>query len=304
MTQAARRQRQALLYALLAVGCWSTVATAFKISLGYLDVLNLVCWASLSSTVCLGVLLAVRGRLPGALRDMRSGPVMRQSLLLGAINPLGYYLVLMEAYDRLPAQLAQPLNYTWPIALSLMGVLFLGQRMRLANLLAILVSFCGVVLISSRGSAQAFAQTDMIGILLALGSSLFWASYWIINRRDTREPVARLFAGFVWGTILAFGLALALGRLQVPALPALAGAAYIGLFEMGLTFVFWMRAMELAQQPAIVNNLAFLSPFLSLVLIALVLGEQILPSTVLGLVLIVAGIVLQARAGQKTAQNA
>ena len=40
-------------------------------------------------------------------------------------------------------------------------------------------------------------------------------------------------------------------------------------------------------------NLIYLVPFLSLLVITLVLGEKILPSTVVGLLFIVAGILLQ-----------
>ena len=35
----------------------------------------------------------------------------------GLINPCIYYLLLFQAYDRLLAQQALALNYTWPIVL-------------------------------------------------------------------------------------------------------------------------------------------------------------------------------------------
>lgn len=49
-------------------------------------------------------------------------------ILLGAINPLAYYLVLFKSYDLLPASQAQPLNYSWAITLTLMAAVFLGQK--------------------------------------------------------------------------------------------------------------------------------------------------------------------------------
>ena len=37
----------------------------------------------------------------------------QQSLLPGLLNPCLYYLVLFKAYELLPAQQAQALNYSW-----------------------------------------------------------------------------------------------------------------------------------------------------------------------------------------------
>jgi drug/metabolite transporter (DMT)-like permease len=70
---------------------------------------------------------------------------------------------------------------------------------------------------------------------------------------------------------------------------------------MGITFVLWLRALRLSRTTAQVSNLIYLSPFVSLVLIHLIVGETIMLSTITGLVFIVAGIVLQQRWGKATA---
>ena len=73
----------------------------------------------------------------------------------------------------------------------------------------------------------------------------------------------------------------------------LVGAFYVGLFEMGITFVLWLKALKLSKTTALIGNLVFLSPFISLIFIHFILHENILPSTFVGLVLIVIGIMLQ-----------
>ena len=62
-------------------------------------------------------------------------------------------------------------------------------------------------------------------------------------------------------------------------------------------------AMRRATSAAEIGNLIFLSPFLSLVLIHYVVGESIHPSTVVGLILIVAGIALQRWKGEARASK-
>ena len=58
-----------------------------------------------------------------------------------------YYLILFAAYDRLPAHIAQPINYTWAITLALLAVPLLGQRLSKRTLTGILISYLGVVLL-------------------------------------------------------------------------------------------------------------------------------------------------------------
>jgi drug/metabolite transporter (DMT)-like permease len=62
---------------------------------------------------------------------------------------------------------------------------------------------------------------------------------------------------------------------------------------MGLAFILWLKAMKLAENTARIANLIFISPFLSLVLISVLLKEEILSSTLVGLCLIIAGLVIQ-----------
>jgi drug/metabolite transporter (DMT)-like permease len=240
------------------------------------------------------VVLVARGGLTGLHRW--TGRDVIYSALLGFLNPGLYYAVLFEAYDRLPAQQAQPLNYVWPVVLVLFSALFLGQPLRLRTLLAMAVCLLGVAVISTRGDLLALQFSDPFGVGLALASTVIWAGYWLLNLRDAGDPVLRLTVNFAFGTLFAFGYAAILGTLSWPSLHGLLGAAYVGTFEMGLTFVLWISALRMSRTTAQVSGLIFLAPFLSLIWIHLVLGEAIHPSTVVGLGLIVGGIMALQRA--------
>jgi drug/metabolite transporter (DMT)-like permease len=257
-----------------------------------LDYIQLLFLASLSSTAVLFVILIVKGRLKEIVRQ--SGRDILRSALFGLLNPFLYYLVLLKAYSLLPAQEAQPLNFTWPVVLALLSVPLLRQKLRLKAILALLISFAGVLVISTRGDFFAWSFQSPLGTILAVGSSLVWALYWIYNVKDKREPVLKLFLGFLFGTIYV-SIAFALFGLPLRLTWAgLGGAVYIGLFEMGITFVLWLRALSLARDNARVANLVYLSPFISLLFIHFVVGEEILLSSLIGLILIVTGILVQA----------
>ena len=199
--------------------------------------------------------------------------------------------MLFEAYDRLPAQEAQPLNYTWPVVVVLLSAPLLKQPIGRVSLLAIAVSFFGVLVISTHGDLLAFRFSDPFGTALAVGSAFIWATFWLTNVRDDRDEVVKLLLNFAFGLVFVTVAALALEGPPPLDLRGIAGSAYAGAFEMGVTFVLWLRALSLSRTTAQVSSLVYLAPFLSLVLINVVVGETILASTVVGLVFIVGGIV-------------
>jgi len=285
-------QRKATLLGLAAVMAWSTVATAFKLALRHLDPYQLLFLANVFSLGALALVLTVGRKWPTIARAGRARVLRAASL--GLLNPVLYYLILFRAYDRLPAQVAQPLNYTWALMLAYLSVPLLGHRLRRRDLLAGLICYGGAVVIATGGNVTGFSVAAPLGVTLALASTVIWALYWIAGRRSDMDPVAGLFLGFAAGLpFTAVAVALR-SHFSFPALGIWAGL-YVGCFEMGFTFVLWLMAMRLTTSTARIANLIFLSPFLSLVFIRFILGEAIRPATPLGLVLIVGGLWLQSR---------
>lgn len=287
------RQRLAYAYGLGTVLIWSTVATAFKIALKDIDQYQLLLAADVVSIVTLLTILAFQGRL-GLFRSLTMADVLR-NCGLGALNPFLYYLVLFKAYSLLPAQVAQPLNYTWAITLSLLSVPLLGQKLSRRDLAAIGISYLGVVVLSTQGKLIDLDFGSPLGVGLALGSTLIWALYWIGNTRNDTDPVLALLLNFAVAFPLILGTTLIFSELPDWDNPGLPAAAYVGVFEMGVSFVLWLMAMRLTRSTARIGNLIFLSPFLSLALIHAILGESIHATTYAGLALILAGNVLGQR---------
>lgn len=285
------RHRQGILLALGSVLIWSTVATAFKLSLRHLAPAHLLLYAAVVSTLILGTILVIQGKT-AALRATPL-PELRRSLLLGGLNPCLYYLILFRAFELLPAQEAQPLNYTWAITLTLLSIPILKQRPTAGELVAILIGYSGVVVIATRGDLAGLHFSSPLGVALALGSTVIWSLYWLYSARDPRDPLVALFLNFLCGSGLILLYCLFFVPLTPPPFAGLLGALYIGTFEMGVTYVLWLAALQRARSAAQISNLIFLSPFLSLLFIHLLVGEEIYPSTYAGLGLIVAGLLLR-----------
>jgi len=279
------------MFALLTVLSWSTVATAFKIALRELNYIQVLLIANVVSLGVYGLILMFRSErvhiFPISARDLGLSAVQ------GFLNPFGYYLILFKVYSILPAQIAQPVNFIWPVVLMILSAPLLKQPIKLSGLFALLISFLGVVVLSSQGNLLHFKVKEPVGIALALSSSIVWSLFWIINMKDKRDDVLKLFLSASLSFVFVLILAAATNNLSFIFSKPLLPAVYIGLFEMGIPFVLWLKALQLSESTGKISNLIYLTPFISLFFIHTILKERLYYTSLIGLSLIIAGILVQ-----------
>lgn len=277
---------------MIAVLLWSTVATAFKVSLQYMSPIELVFYSVLSSLLSLYFILLYQKKFRQVLQHIKSN--FYQILLLGFLNPFLYYIVLFEAYNRLPAQEAQAINYTWALMLAYFSVIFLKQKFHLRDIVAGIICYFGVLIIATKGEPFSLEFSNIDGVFLALLSTVLWSIYWIINTKNRVDPIVGLFSNFLFSLpiILSYGI-FTNSFNTLPSLNGILAASYVGLFEMGITFVFWLKAMQYTQSTSKIANFIFISPFISLIFIYFIVGEDIYISTLFGLIAIIFGLFLQ-----------
>jgi drug/metabolite transporter (DMT)-like permease len=286
------RSQKSYFYAGLAILFWSTIPTAFKISLGEMSILPMLTIASLTSTLILLVVVLYGKNFHLIL--ISTPKELIYSASLGFINPFIYYLILLKAYQLLPAQVAQPLNMIWPIILVFLSVPLLKQKIERKSFIALFISFAGVYIISSQGRLFEPGHADLTGVMLATGSSVFWAFYFILNVKDKRDEGVKLLLNFTFGTIYLIVTLIITGKWQfTTSLRGAVGSVYVGIFEMGITFLFWLKALKMASTTAKISNLVYLAPFISLIFVHFILHEPVYYTTPIGLVLIISGIFIQ-----------
>lgn len=286
-----KNQRLSYINALIAVFLWSTVASVFKISLQTLSVAQLVFYAVLTSTIVLLIIVLIKKLSKEVIEHFRNN--YKLIILLGVLNPFLEYILLFKAYDLLPVQEAQTINFTWALMLTYLSIPLLGHKPKLSDLLAGLVCYFGVLVIATKGNPLSLDFSNLYGVFLALLTTVVWSLYWIYNTKINVTPVVGLFSNFLIAMPLVFIYYIYMEDFVIPDLKGLMGAVYIGLFEMSITFMFWLNAMKLTQSTSKIANLIFIAPFLSLIFIYFLVGEKILLATVVGLVLIVIGLLIQ-----------
>ena len=278
-------------FAGLTIIFWGTSASAFKLGLRHLDYFQLLFIASITALLFLFIVLVFQRKLhllkQFTLKDYS------KSVGLGFLNPFLYYTVLFIAYSLLPAQVAQPLNFVWPIALVLLSIPILKQKLNYKSMLALFLSFTGVIFISSEGNIMNMKFSNPLGVFLALGSSVVWALFWLINIRDSRDAEIKLFLNFLFALVFISISTLIFSDINGINFEGLLCGIYIGLFEMAISFVLWLKALKLAGRTDKIGNLIYLTPFCALIFINIILGEKIYITTFVGLSLIITGILIQ-----------
>ena len=292
-----KKSSRAYLYAALAVILWGTIPTAFKLALSELSIVTMLGITTLVSTAVLLLIVVSSGKL-SLLWRMTPRDIL-WSALLGLITPVGYYLILLTAYSRLPGQVAQPINMIWPIILVFFSIPLLHQRIPARSFIALFISLAGVYIIASQGAVFHPGRSDTVGVLLALISGVLWALYFVLNVRDKRDESVKLFTNFLFGSIYMLGIMVASGSFgETVSLKGAAASVYCGIFEMGITFWLWLRALQLAETTDKVSNLVYFAPFISLILLHFIIDEPVYFTTPLGLLLIIGSVLFQSRTGK------
>lgn len=278
------------LFAGISILSWASTAAVGTLMMDSLSQFALVFYTSLTAAMFLLILVAVTGRLP-LLRTLHLKDFFRMS----ALGILGMFLMSLFFYNglaRLEAQQAYIINYLWPILIVVFSWLILRQPLTARTCFALLLSFFGVIIVATEGNLTNLGGVDLSGVVSCLLGACCYALFAVFNTQVKCDKFVAMLVYYASTTLVSF-LFLAVQE-PVPILSVVqwGGTIWLGMVTNGLAYTTWALAMDRGDT-AKLSNLAYLTPFLSLVYIFFLLHEPILLSSYLGLVFILAGVLLQ-----------
>jgi len=287
---------------LLAIGAvilWGTMATAAKLLTSSADSMNVLFWTCLFATLTLTVYNAVTGKL----KQLWKLP-FRTVLLMVAIGSLGIFFYTWFFYlgtERMPAQQAMVVNDLWPALIIVFSCIILKEKMTWAKGIAILLSFIGIIVVVTDGDLSSFRSVSAAGVIFCLADAVCYALYSVLNKKMTYDKGLAVLVAYASGALICLVILLIRGNFTFIAWREVPGYLYNGAVVNAAAYLLWVFALEKGNT-AVIANLAYLAPFVSLLVTHFVLDEPITGWSVLGLVLIVSGILLQMlTAGKKNA---
>lgn len=277
------------IFAAIAIFCWSTVATASKLLLGSMSSFQVLCVSALFAAVCLLIFNVVTKRIR-VLRRYRPADYLK-AVLICLPGTLLYYLFYYAGTSRMLASQAFIVNYLWPIMSVLFACILLKEKMTGVKLAAIFLSFAGVALVIGEG-IFAFNPDTLLGALFCVLGAVSYGAFTALNQKFGYDAcISTMLAYFATALITGIFL-LVQGTLPQLGLPQVLGLIWNGAATMGVANAAWILALG-GKETAKISNIAYLTPFLSLIWTALILKERITVFSVVGLVVIVLGILIQ-----------
>ena len=193
-----------------------------------------------------------------------------------------------------PAQNVVIVNYTWPICVVIFAIILLKDVFSMKKIFALVLSFVGVYIVTTKGDLLNFFVTYDKGILFALAGAICYALFSVLGKKYNYERFTSMMFFYAFTFIFILITVLIFSKIPQISLYELAGLLWLGIFTSGLAFVFWFLALKYGDT-AKVSNVLFLTPFISLIYIHFLVGEKILLSSIIGLIFIVIGILIQSK---------
>lgn len=274
---------------------WSTLATVSKLLLGSMDSVQVLGISAAFAAVALFVYNAASGKL-AVMKQYRLKDYGAM-VLMGLPGTLFYNLFYYAGAAILPASQAFIVNYLWPIMSVVFACVLLKEKLTGRKVLAFAISFLGVVTVAGGDLVNFHAQT-LWGILLCMGAAVSYGVYTAVNQKWSYDKQVAVMVAYGSTFVLCAIISLIMGKPLQIGWGQLAGLGWNGVFVMAVATTTWALALE-SGNTAKVSNLAYITPFLSLVWVFLVLHEIPSPFAIGGLCLIVLGIFVQLKDNKK-----
>ena len=282
--------KKSYFYALVSVFFWSTTTTVSKLLLHSISTMQVLAVSSVFATLFLLMVNVFKGNL----KQLKSYQP-RDYLVLAGVGFLGmflYRMLLFFGVARMLASQAMIVNYLWPIMAVLASCVILREKLTVRKAIAVVMSFLGVVIVTTGGSAAGLSGSDLTGTVLVAVAAVFYGLFVAINKRLKYDSFVSMMFYNAVAAICAILGTLFSGETLLLTLSQNLGLVWVGVCNTAIGFVAWDLAMKTGDT-AKVANLAYITPFLSLVVAYFLLGDPITIWSVGGLTVIVAGILLQ-----------
>lgn len=276
--------------AFITIFFWGSTAAISSLVLDSISTLALVFYGSLVATIFLLVLNIVTGRI-GQVKEI-TGRDYANMFVVGMLGIFLYNVLLFFGMTRILVQQAFIINYLWPICIVIFSCIILKEKLTVIKCISMLASFAGVAVVATGGNFSNLGSLDFLGVLAACLAAVFYGLFSVLTIKIKYDKFVAMMVYYFFSTIVSAVALLATNTFIIPTASQIPGILWIGILVNGVAFTLWSIAIA-AGNTARLSNLAYLTPFVSLIWIYFLIGEPISMASVIGLLIIISGVVLQ-----------
>ena len=282
--------KKSYIYAGVSILLWSSTATITKLLLNSLNSIQILLGRSFFAFMFLLIVNIIKDNLKH-IKEYKIKDYI-QIIGIGLLGTFLYNLFLYLGINRMQASQAFIINYLWPIMIVIFSCILLKENITLKKAIAIVLSFIGVIIVTSNGNLLSIDKKSLIGALFCILAAISYGLFSVLNKQKNYNKYLSMMLFYFVSFIVSLVYILFTKEWYIPQANQLAGLIWIGIFTSAIAFTSWALSLEKGDI-AKISNLAYLTPFLSLIWTALLLKENINIYTIAGLIVIVLGIFIQ-----------
>ena len=268
--------------------CWGTLPAVTKLTLTNISNMQVLFISSLIAAGCLYIYLFASGRI--RLFHALTDSDVWQLIGLGFLGNFLYSAFYFASLRLLPSTDACVINYLWPIVATVCAAVILHEKIKVAEWAAVLLSFAGVAVISTKGSG--IALTNMWGILLCIAGAVCYGVFNVLNKKKGVDQLLCTAVYFTVTAVCSAPILLVTGDVAPMSGVTWAGMLWLSVFIDALAIFAWGAALQMSEV-GVLSNLAYLTPVVTMVISCITLREQIESYVMIGMLLVLGGCFLQ-----------
>lgn len=281
------------LYLIITILLWSATPAVAKLALKELNNLQILFYINIVGSITLFSVVFFQGKIK-SLKTLKGLDYLKM-FGMGVLGVFLYYILLYGSFDRAPAGQANIINYLWPIFVVIFSIIILRERFNNKTFLAILISFIGALLVITRGDLSNFHQQYISGYLLAFAGAVCYGLFSVFGKKLYYEKFTSMLIYYLASLVLIIPTMLIFSDFVLPrSVSTILAVLFLGSLPNSIGFVLWFKALKIGQTSKMAN-IVYLTPFLALVLVYFINKEIIPLISILGLLLIVSGILIQVK---------
>jgi len=214
---------------------------------------------------------------------------------MGFLGIFLYYIFLYGSFTLAPAGQVNVVNYLWPVFIIIFSIPILKEKYNYKTILAILLSFFGALVAFTKGNITSFSNEYALGYLLAVSGAVCYGLFSVFGKKYEYDKYSSMFVYFISAAIFIIPTSLIVSGFIIPkSLSTIIAIIALGGVNNSITFVFWFKALKLGDTHKIAN-IIYVVPFIAMIWTYILNSEPISYYSVIGLILIVTGIIIQVK---------
>jgi drug/metabolite transporter (DMT)-like permease len=283
---------KSIIYIIACVFLWALIPVVSKLGQNGLDNHQFLFWSSLSSLLFfLGI-----GLFKKNLQKLRDISKIKwfQAICLGFLGTYLYYVLLYFGYANAPGMEVLIVQYSWPILIVLLSLILLKEKLTISKTTSILLGFIGVFLVLTKGNFKQLKFENInIDLIVFIGAFVF-ALFSVLSKKIKMDDMLLLTIYFLTASFASFISMNFFSEFKTPSISTALPILINGFLVNGLSYVFWIRALKIAEA-SFIAPFVFLTPVLSAIFLIVFFNEPFYTAYLIGMSCVILGGLLNAK---------